>query len=280
VSGPPFLSGPPTEEVRTPYLVRECLNDDDEVRAVWRNEMGGITFRAKPGRATPCSPEYFQAGAVRFVKYSPPEASAVLPLSREAERMKWARPFTPVPQVLDYVLADDGSEVLVTSQIIGRPAVHPYWKGHRAEAASVIGEGLRDLHEALPVDECPFTWSISERLERLSGGGLPGAGLPASEVETLLAEAPELDLVVCHGDACAPNTLITNFGHLAGHVDLGELGVADRWADLAVAAMSVTWNFGAGYEHLVYQGYGIEPDQAKIDYYRRLWQAGDMARSE
>jgi len=60
---------------------------------------------------------------------------------------------------------------------------------------------------------------------------------------------------------------------LAGHVDLGSLGVADRWADLAVAAMSVTWNFGPGYEDMVYRGYGIEPDEQKIAYYRRLWEA-------
>jgi aminoglycoside phosphotransferase len=36
--------------------------------------------------------------------------------------------------------------------------------------------------------------------------------------------------VVCHGDACAPNTLIAAEGRWSGHVDLGMLGTADRWA--------------------------------------------------
>ena len=37
-------------------------------------------------------------------------------------------------------------------------------------------------------------------------------------------------------------------GRCSGQVDLGELGVADRWADLAVATWSTTWNYGPGWE--------------------------------
>ena len=54
-----------------------------------------------------------------------------------------------------------------------------------------------------------------------------------------LADIPAADeLVVCHGDACAPNTLIGPDGHWTGHVALSELGVADRWADLARAGVA------------------------------------------
>ena len=49
-------------------------------------------------------------------------------------------------------------------------------------------------------------------------------------------QAPALDLVVCHGDACNPNFLLADDGNFTGYVDLGGLGVADRWADLAVAS--------------------------------------------
>jgi kanamycin kinase len=57
------------------------------------------------------------------------------------------------------------------------------------------------------------------------------------------------DLVVCHGDYRPPNALLTA-GRVTGHVDLGELGVADRWWDLGVATRAVTWNYGTGFEAL------------------------------
>lgn len=84
-------------------------------------------------------------------------------------------------------------------------------------------------------------------------------------------------LVVCHGDACAPNTLIDAQGRYSGHVDLADLGVGDRWADLAVATLSLGWNYpGRGWEREFFAAYGVEPDPVRIDYYRRLWNAEDI----
>jgi kanamycin kinase len=57
----------------------------------------------------------------------------------------------------------------------------------------------------------------------------------------------------------------------AGHVDLGELGVADRWADLAVGSWSTEWNYGHGWEKTYFEAYGVGPDPARIRYYRELW---------
>ncbi|PQM49656.1 Aminoglycoside 3'-phosphotransferase [Mycobacterium talmoniae] len=81
--------------------------------------------------------------------------------------------------------------------------------------------------------------------------------------------------MVCHGDACAPNTLLDEDGRCCGHVDLGELGVADRWADLAVATLSLGWNYPGQWQDDFFTAYGVEPDPVRIGYYRRLWNAGD-----
>jgi len=79
------------------------------------------------------------------------------------------------------------------------------------------------------------------------------------------------DPVVVHGDACAPNTLISSEGIWVGNVDFGDLCMGDRWADLAVASMSLDWNFGDGFQEQFFASYGITPDHDRIRYYRELW---------
>ena len=52
--------------------------------------------------------------------------------------------------------------------------------------------------------------------------------------------------------------------------------MADRWADLAVATLSLGWNYpGRVWDSEFFAAYGVEPDPLRIDYYRRLWQAED-----
>jgi len=79
---------------------------------------------------------------------------------------------------------------------------------------------------------------------------------------------------VCHGDACAPNTLIGEDGRCCGHVDLGALAIADRWADLAVATWGTEWNYGPGWQDALLDGYGVCRDDERIAYYRLLWELG------
>lgn len=76
--------------------------------------------------------------------------------------------------------------------------------------------------------------------------------------------------MVCHGDYCLPNVLI-DAGEASGFVDLGELGVADRWWDLAVATWSITWNLGPGHETLFLSEYGAELDRDRLEFDRLLY---------
>lgn len=72
-------------------------------------------------------------------------------------------------------------------------------------------------------------------------------------------------------------TLIADDGRFAGLVDVAQLGVADRWADLAIATYSISWdiNFGRSYDELFFEVYGMEPDAERISLYRRLWDESD-----
>lgn len=212
---------------------------------VWRNELGGLTFR----------------DGDRYLKWNP--AGTGVSLAAEVARLRWAVPHHPVPAVLEHAV-EEGGEVLVTRALPGEGAATPRWLASPRTAVRAIGEGLRALHESLPVATCPFDWSAESRRVRL----------PPVVREALGAPPPVDALVVCHGDACAPNTVIGAGGRWVGHVDLGALGAADRWADIAVAGMSLEWNYGPGWEGELLAAYGIRPDEERIRYYRALWSAG------
>ncbi|HEV7471351.1 MAG TPA: phosphotransferase [Pseudonocardia sp.] len=90
----------------------------------------------------------------------------------------------------------------------------------------------------------------------------------------ILDDPPEPDVtVVCHGHACAPNAGRRG-RELHGHVDLGDLGVGDRWADLAVATWSTVWNYGPGWERRLLDAYGVAPEPERTAYFRLVRDLG------
>jgi kanamycin kinase len=226
------------------------------VHAVWVNEEGGVTFRVGSAGSGISGTEFIKVANANIADFA-----------GEAERLRWAARYVTVPQVLGSG-TDGRSAWLRTRGLPGLSAAHPRWLAAPGVAVRAIGAGLRTLHDRMPVRSCPFDWSVAGRLAKLT---------PAARAR--LGEPPPIDQpVVCHGDACSPNTLIDHDGRCCGHVDLVELGVADRWADLAVATLSLGWNYpGRVWEAEFFAAYGIEPDPARIVYYRRLWQAEDAA---
>lgn len=177
-----------------------------------------------------------------FAKWRPVD------LEPEAERMSWLASRHPAPRIADYV-AEADQWLLVTGALPGLSAVSARWMREPDRAARAIGEGLARLHSLDPADSLFGTvdW---------------------------VGDQVDLDrLVIAHGDACAPNTLIADDGRFLAHVDLGSLGVADRWADLAVASWSLDWNYGPGHDDAFWDGYGIAPDPGRIAHYRSLWDA-------
>lgn len=218
---------------------------------VWENGEGGLTFRTDDGR---------------YIKWG--LRSAETSIADEVSRMRWARPYLRVPEVIEHGAIDDTSEPaqewLVTVAIDAQSAVSARWLAEPQTAVRAVGEGLRALHEALPVVLCPFDWSVDARRAHAESRGI--------RLPEVLGDPPPIDrLVVCHGDACAPNTLIGEDGRWRAHVDLGALGTADRWADIAVAAMSTEWNYGPGWEDALIEAYGLTPDRERLAFYRDLW---------
>ena len=184
---------------------------------------------------------------VLYAKWSP------FDLEPEAERLSWLASRFAAPLIADYEERDDGW-LVVTSALPGESTVSPRWIGHPEVAATAMGEGLARLHSLDPAD-CPF-------------------GPP----EWVGEHADPAEFVVAHGDPCAPNTIVSDDGRFVGIVDVGEVGVTDRWADLAIASWSLDWNFGPGHDGPFWAAYGEAPDPERIRRFRALWEAPSDAR--
>lgn len=236
------------------------------VTPVWRNDLGGLTFRLEDA-APLYAPATTPGRRARYLKWVPEGAPCPDPFA-EAGRLTWAARYAVVPRVLDAGRGDDGAWLL-TEELTGTSALDPHWQHHPRAAVRAVAEGLRLLHDTAPVDACPFTWTPAART----------ATLPEA-VRAEIGEPPPVDrAVVCHGDPCVPNTLLHDDGSFAAHVDLGELGIADRWSDLAVASRSVVRRFrDPGLEAEFLAAYGVRPDQRRLTYYRRLWDATEHHR--
>ncbi|MGV9969741.1 phosphotransferase [Nocardia beijingensis] len=191
----------------------------------------------------------------------------------EYQRLTWLRERgVRVPEVAAFeddvlVLADAGA---------------PSWSADTgADAASIgtaLGTLLRRLH-SIPVAECPFDESLDVVLARARRNVVEGlvdaddfdddntGATPAEILARLLAQRPEgEDLVVAHGDFTPPNVL-TN-GVL---LDVGGLGVADRYRDLALAARDLRADHGEAEAAAFFAAYGLaEPDESRLTYYQLL----------
>jgi aminoglycoside phosphotransferase len=146
-----------------------------------------------------------------------------------------------------------------------------------------LADGLRQFHAA-PIADCPFdkrrATQIEEARQRMVTGeidlddledqwqGRSGRWLYDALINSQPADE---DLVLTHGDFCLPNMLIDPATmQVTGFIDLGRAGVSDRYTDLALTARSLAMNWGREYVPLLFEAYGIKPDEAKLHFYTLL----------
>ena len=181
-------------------------------------------------------------------------------LTAERDRVAWlGETGVPTASVLDWRASDDGA-CLITSAVPGVPADQLDAPALR-RAWPRIAATVRELH-GLPVADCPFAGGLSSMMPLarttvaenvVQTDFLPVAMQhvpPAQILDQLEAELPqrvrqsEGEQVVCHGDLCLPNILIDpDTMRVAGLIDLGRLGVADPYADIALLLANAreTW---------------------------------------
>lgn len=213
-------------------------------------------------------------------------------LVQERDRVDWlAASGIPGPRVLDWI-TDAGAVCLVTSAVRGVSADSVSAEELQQAWPSIV-EAVRELH-ALPAKDCPFTRDLEQMFataqDVVARRAVNPDFLPVEQQRTPPAELlarlagqvdrrlrqEAADTVVCHGDLCLPN-IILDPGTLdfAGFVDLGRLGRADRYADIALLLANAreTWdheNQAITADDAFARGHGITLDAGRQRFYLHL----------
>jgi aminoglycoside 3'-phosphotransferase-1 len=215
-----------------------------------------------------------------YLKYG--HGSVAQDLADEMARMRWLARHASVPELRGFVATCDDAWLLM-SAMTGRTAYDllEAEPGQRSAIVEAIATHLRQLH-ALPIEECPFNSAHTLRLaaarSRMEAGEIDISdfdeereGWTAEQVwAEMIALLPLVaDPVVTHGDYSLDNILMKN-GCVTGLVDLGRVGIADRYQDLAILANCLR-EFGDDLQELLFAAYGIsQPDERKLKFHLML----------
>lgn len=212
----------------------------------------------------------------------------------EAQIVSWLAGRLPVPEIKFYCTDSERAYTLMSRQK-GRMLCEEEYLTRPKQLIHYVAEGLKLLW-SVPVETCPLTASrLSERLKAARYNvehGLVdldnvepetfGPGGFANPMELLVwleTHQPAEELVLTHGDFCLPNVFGDENG-ICGFIDLGKMGPADRWQDIAIALRSLHHNFAGKYSggkayfafepSMLLEELGIEPDEEKNRYYLLL----------
>lgn len=209
------------------------------------------------------------------------DAETLGDLVDEMVRLRWLSGHLPVPPLHGFGLEGDGGWML-TGRLPGRTAYQLLEADPAAATvlAASLARFLRRLH-ALPVERCPFNADHALRLsaaqDRMDAGLVDEddfddsrQGRSARQVwdEMLDGLPSHFDRVVTHGDFSLDNLFILD-GEVVGCIDLGRVGVADPWQDLAILWHSLA-EFGEAPAAAMLEAYGVALDPVRLDFHLRL----------
>lgn len=203
-------------------------------------------------------------------------------ISDEMVRLRWLGGHVPTPTVVHFVRTSREAWLLMTE--VPEDAAYQIMKAYpdrRIEIVDAIAAFLHRIH-AIPIGDCPFTSNHEHRLLRARARmdaklvdeddfDEDREGWTAEQIWDALQGMLPLaaDPVVTHGDYSLDNLLIHD-GEVAGCIDAGRVGIADRYQDLAIA-----WNclgeFGAPLQERFLARYGVhELDRRKLEFHLML----------
>ena len=205
------------------------------------------------------------------------------------EVMRWLEGKLPAPKVLAYE-KDDEFQYLLMSKITGKMSCDSYYMEQPEVLVKCLAEAMKMLW-SIDVSDCPRKRDLDTELKearyRVENGLIDmddmepntfGEGSFKDPMELLTwleNNKPELEPVLSHGDFCLPNIFLED-GKVSGFIDLNDMGVGDKWRDIALCYRSLRWNSEGAYGGNVYpdvrseklfEALGLEPNMEKIRYY-------------
>ena len=224
--------------------------------------------------------EVFRRGEVYAKRCS---VDGVAELRGERDRVEWlSGTGIPGAKVVDWIESLEGAVLLTTAVPgVGGDALSP-----SRRTADNLAAMVKELHE-IPLADCPFERRLDDVISQAADVVRRGAVEPEFLTDEwrlvpperlladLYAELAEVrskaDPVVCHGDACLPNFLFDpDTLECTGMIDVGRLGIADRYADLALLKAQLEDEWSVDTTDFL-KTYGLaEPDGQRLTFYRLL----------
>lgn len=219
--------------------------------------------------------------SIRYLKYGTGRVAG--DIADEALRLRWLHGRLPCPRVQHHV-QDAAAAWLMTTGIAGRTGDD--WLAESEERLPMVIDAfagfLRQLH-ALPVADCPFDAAAAVRMtaaRRNIDAGLVDVedfdddhkGWTAEQLwDQLITLTPaESERAVTHGDFSLGNLLLDADGAVTGVIDVGRLGIADPYQDIAILWQNLS-EFGTATQQRFLSAYGIDrPDMKRLTFHRCL----------
>lgn len=255
--------------VPLPSVLRERLDGGAWEREP-EGESGGVIYRLRAAD-----------GSRLFLKYGEgPVADAIVD---EAVRLRWLRGRMLAANPVAFVAERDAAWLL-SEAVAGRTG-DAWLADDPAMLPRVIAAFAAFLHRlhALPVEDCAFEAGAAVRLaearRRVAAGLVDEDDFDADHcgmsAAAMLAQTERLapcvsGRVVTHGDCSLGNLLMDAEGRVTGCIDVGRLGIADPYQDIAILWQNLgDWGSAAQATFLAKLGID-EVDERRLSFHRCL----------
>ena len=197
----------------------------------------------------------------------------------------WLQGRVPIPQVVEYCEIDQKLYVLM-SRFKGKLFCDKEYLSQPKQLVKMVADALQKLWSVDLLGSPGEVSRLEHRLEaakcNVENGlidfenvepetfGVQGFADAEELLHWLQTNQPAEDVVLTHGDFCL-NNVFAKGNDLGGFIDIGKMGPADRWQDIAILLRDLKGYLADDFEpEMLLNELGIEMDEEKENYYRLL----------